>query len=117
MSNEEGLRGNEDGVDATTTPLCPRCLARIDPSAHYCATCGEATGRYTPYIPYVNIRFTANFYVAVWRKIWHDPEASLPTRILCMAIIVLCAPVMLVALPFVLWGKRGASKKNDTRAP
>jgi len=43
------------------TAVCIRCFQPVDPLAHYCPHCGEATGRFTHYIPFVNIPWQARF--------------------------------------------------------
>ena len=104
----------EDGQEGPVgaTPLCPKCLAPIEPGNYYCPHCDEATGRFTPYIPFVNIRYNYSIFGRLWRKVWYE-KASLPMKAFSLFLIVFCVPIMLVGLPFVLWDKlKGASCKE-----
>ena len=86
-------------------PLCPRCLTPFDPLQHYCDKCGEAVGQLTPYIPYVNIRFSCSIFGQMWKAIWFDKRAPFIKRLFYLLLIITFAPIMLVGLPFALWRK------------
>ena len=62
-------------------PLCLQCLAPSDPLQHYCEECGEAVGLFTPYIPFVNIRFNYSVFGRLWKTLWYDPSARWGTRL------------------------------------
>lgn len=96
---------NENVTENEPEPLCPGCLAPVDPLVHYCPHCGEATGDFTPIVPFVNIQFYANAYGAMWRKAWYDRNARFTTRILCLLVIAVGAPIMFIGLPFMIWTK------------
>jgi len=100
--------------DPDGVPLCTRCLRPYDPLAYYCPHCGNAVGTLTPYIPYVNIRFEVDFYGALWRRIW-DPHTHLLRRLAYALPVLLCAPLLLLALPFVLVGAWG-TRRHDSEA-
>ena len=103
---EDG-QGGEEG-----NPVCPRCLAPVDPENYYCPVCGEATGRVTPYVPFVNIPFNYAIFGRLWRKVWYE-KAGLPMKAFSLFLILLYAPIMLIGLPFLLWEKlEGASWKK-----
>ncbi|MBT3210284.1 MAG: hypothetical protein HN704_00910 [Bacteroidetes bacterium] len=36
--------------------LCPGCLEPFKLNHHYCEICGNTVGKYTAYMPYVNIK-------------------------------------------------------------
>jgi hypothetical protein len=92
------------------TPVCPGCLLTCRPaSVYYCAKCGWDTGRYTPYIEFVNIRWFANGCGALWHKLWFDPAPSWPAKAGYFLVILFAAPIMLVGLPFVWLSKRRGS--------
>lgn len=86
-----------------TIPVCPHCFTPFGETQYYCAHCGESVGQLTGYIPFVNIRFATNFYGRLWRRAWFGKGAGLGTRILCLLVVSLAAPLMFVGLPFVLW--------------
>ena len=97
---------NSESEGEGEQPLCPHCLAPSDPLQHYCEECGEAVGRFTPYIPFVNIRFNYSVFGKLWQGLWYDPSKGSGTRLFYFLLIVLIAPVMFLALPFVIIAKR-----------
>ena len=108
MLSGEPSNVNADS-DAESTPLCPRCLAPVDPLRYYCR-CGEPIGQFTPYIPFVNIRFNYSIFGVVWRRLWAR-GTRLNARLGYFAMLALFAPVMFVGIPFVLrdwWRSRAA---------
>lgn len=94
----------EEESDAPETPVCTKCLAPVvDPSQHYCPECGNATGKYTPYVPFVNIRFNYSLFATLWHRL-RDPETPLTGEIVAVLGILLIAPLMLfVGLPFLIY--------------
>ena len=108
MASDEQPTLNADG-DAEPTPLCPRCLAPVDRLQHYCK-CGEAVGQFTPYIPFVNIRFNYSIFGASWRRLWAR-GTRFHARLGYFALLVLFTPIMFVGIPFILrdwWRSRKA---------
>jgi len=77
--------------ESPATPVCPGCLAPIDPTRHYCKRCGRDTGQFTTYIPYVNIRWMATGFGAAWHKLWYDKRPRWYTRIGYFLFVVLFA--------------------------
>jgi hypothetical protein len=88
--------------DTSATPVCPGCLTPIDPLRYYCKKCGRDTGPFTTYIPFVDIPWMANGFGVAWRRLWYDGTLRWYQKAGYLLFIVLFAPVMLVALPFVL---------------
>lgn len=99
------LNTAEESPDAEEQPLCLRCLAPIRPLQHYCEKCGEAVGRFTPYIPFVNIRFNFSIFDKLWHRLWYDRERSIMSKAFYLLLIIATVPIMLVGLPFLLWAK------------
>jgi hypothetical protein len=87
-----------DGV-GEGTPVCIRCFRPVDPLAHYCPHCGEATGQLTQYLPFVNIPWQAGVWGRVWRQIW-SRDVSLPGCAFRLFMVVWNVPVMLIGLFF-----------------
>ena len=88
-------------------PLCSCCLEPVDPLEHDCPRCGEAVGTYTPYIPFVNIRFRYNFLGRVWKRVWEEGDHPLHERCACFLFLVVVSPsLVLIGLPFVFFGRR-----------
>ena len=96
------------------TPVCLRCFQPVDPIAHYCSHCGEATGRFTHYIPFVNIPWQTRIWGQIWRQIWSD-DISIPGRAFRLFMIIWNVPFMLVGLLFKPQhsGGRGKSEHFD----
>ncbi len=45
-------------LDDSSTPICLNCTKPVEnPNQHYCPHCGNVTGEYTRYIPFVDIQF------------------------------------------------------------
>ena len=64
------IKQEEPDKSGDGTPVCIRCFQPVDPLVHYCSHCGEATGRFTHYIPFVNIPWQTRIWGQVWRQIW-----------------------------------------------
>ena len=95
------------------TPVCIRCFRPVDPLAHYCSHCGEATGRFTHYIPFVNIPWQTRIWGQVWRQIWSG-DVSLPGRAFRLFMVVWKAPVILTGLLFRPWQEpEQQQRQND----
>jgi hypothetical protein len=102
MMNAANSNTQEQQDQQGETPLCLRCMRPVDPSAYYCPHCGEATGQLTPYIPFVNIAWQTRIWGQMWRQAW-SREASIPSRLLRLFLVVCYAPVLLVGLVFRPW--------------
>ncbi len=89
--------GQESNGPEKEVPLCLRCLRPVDPLAHYCPHCGEATGQLTPYIPYVSIPWETRIWGQMWRQLW-SRDVSIAGRLLRLFVIVWGAPVLLIGL-------------------
>ena len=108
---------NEAITGQEPRPLCLSCVRPVDPLEHDCPRCGETVGAYTPYIPFVNIRFQYNFLGRVWRHMRGDAGDLPPVRRALLFVFLLVAdPLMvLVGLPFLLL--RGARGPGAPGAP
>ena len=84
--------------DLDGTPLCLRCLAPADPLEHYCPECGAATGRFTPYIPFVDIPFYASIFGIMWERLF-DRSTRWWTRAFFLLLIVWEGWPVLLAVP------------------
>lgn len=81
------------------TPVCIGCFRPVDPLAHYCPNCGAATGPFTHYLPFENIRWQASVWGQAWRQMW-SREVSIPGRLFRLVMIVWNVPIMLIGLLF-----------------
>jgi hypothetical protein len=85
--------------DSEGTPVCIGCFKPVDPLAHYCPNCGAATGTFTHYLPFVNIRWQVSVWGQAWRQI-QSRDVSLPGRLFRLFMIVWNVPVMLIGVLF-----------------
>jgi len=92
-------------AEETDTPLCTRCLRPVRPHDHYCEKCGEAVGRYTTYLPFVDIKFQADFVGEWWRWAWAR-DTGIFKRVGSILLFVVLAPFLLIGLPFIRWTRR-----------
>ena len=81
------------------TPVCIKCFRPVDPLAHYCPNCGGATGKFTHYLPFVNISWQASVWGQAWRQVWSH-EVSFPGRLFRLFMIVWNVPIMLIGFLF-----------------
>ena len=93
-------------LDTTGTRVCVKCLTPVArPGQHYCPACGNVTGEFTRYVPFVNIPFNYSIFATLWARMM-NPGAALSSRLLAVFVILLAAPLMLVVgLPLLLYGK------------
>lgn len=95
----------EDGdLKETAAPVCLNCLKPVkDPRQHYCPSCGNVTGEFTRYVPFVNIQFNYSIFGTLWKKI-NDRKTFFSVKIIYYILILLLAPVMLlVGIPVMLY--------------
>jgi hypothetical protein len=105
-ANDDAIRNGEgDG-----TPVCIKCFRPVDPLAHYCPHCGVATGQFTHYLPFVNIRWQADVWGQAWRQMW-SREVSIPGRVLRLFMIVWQVPILLIGVLF------RSSRRPDDEPP
>lgn len=88
------------------SPVCVTCLAPVaDPTQHYCPVCGNVTGEFTRYIPFLNIPFNYSLFATLWAKI-RNPAVPPASRLVALVVILLFVPPMLVVgLPILLYCK------------
>lgn len=87
----------EDEGDGT--PVCLKCFQPVNPLYNYCPDCGGATGNFTHYLPFVNIRWQASVWGQAWRQVWF-PDVSILGRLFRFIMIVWMVPIMLIGLLF-----------------
>ncbi len=102
---------DEQEIEEDGKAICLNCSRPIDnPSQHYCPNCGNITGEYTRYIPFVNIRFNCSIFGNIWHSL-KDPETSFAKKFFSFILIFLLAPVML--LVFGVMNLCGLFRKNN----
>jgi len=103
---EGQLDGDEEAgeVEEETSegPACTKCLAPVaDDSQHYCPECGSAIGEFTPYVPFVNIRFNCSLFATLWHKL-KDPEVPIAHKFIPAVVLLLFAP-LLAGVPYLFY--------------
>lgn len=85
--------------DIYETPVCIRCFTPVDPLLYYCPNCGEATGQFTHYMPFVNLQWQASVWGRMWRQVWsHD--VSFLGRAFRLLMIIWKVPILLIGVFF-----------------
>ena len=92
--DESDLQKEGDG-----TPVCIKCFRPVNPLDNYCPNCGGATGNFTHYLPFINIRWQASVWGQAWRQMWYK-EISIPGRLFRFFMIVWNVPFLLIGLLF-----------------
>ncbi|MEN6423945.1 MAG: hypothetical protein ABFE13_01175 [Phycisphaerales bacterium] len=99
MAENDDVEIEEGENQEPPEPVCLRCLRPVEPVFHYCPHCGEATGRFTTYLPFESIPWETRIWGRMWRQLW-SRNVSLPGRLLRLLMILWAAPVLLVGLFF-----------------
>ena len=80
----------------SNTPICLNCTKPIEKrTQHYCPYCGNITGEYTRYIPFVNIQFNYSIFETLWNKL-NNKTLPIMSRVFYLFLILLCAPIMII---------------------
>jgi hypothetical protein len=113
---ESKIEEDIDNNERQETPLCLNCLRPVNPLYHYCPFCGEATGRFTHYIPFVNIPWQTRIWGRMWRQLW-SPDVSVPGKLFRLFMIIWNVPILLVGLIPKLWKKTQIEESKDNGQP
>jgi len=100
----EFTQEDKSGEQEKEIPLCLRCAQPVDPLSHYCPNCGEATGQFTPGIPFVNLRMQVTFWMQAWNQVF-SRRISIAGRCFRLFMIILNFPIITLAMPIMLWEK------------
>ncbi len=99
MKNQIDEKGIPEDDGGEGTPVCIKCFQPVDPFVHYCPNCGAATGKFTHYLPFINIRWQASVWGQAWRQVW-SRDVSIQGRLFRLIMIVWNVPIMLLGLLF-----------------
>ena len=109
---------SEEDLKDNSIPLCLNCQRPVDnPSQYYCPNCGNVTGDYTRYMPFINIPFNYSIYGKIWRKL-KSPDTFILFKAGYFFLILFSAPLMLIAWPFVdfiIYAKQELTSKRKPR--
>jgi len=109
IPNDGTLARESAGRIATSnhggTPLCLQCLRPVSRLDHFCPHCGQSVGQLAPYLPFESIWFEAGMWGKLWNRLWYKRTDSAANKCLFFLMILLGAPILLLALPTVWWWK------------
>jgi hypothetical protein len=114
METQDDLDLIEDNEEAT--PVCIKCFQPVNPLDNYCSNCGGATGNFTHYLPFVNIRWQASVWGQAWRQVW-SPDVLIVGRLFRFFMIIWNVPIMLIGLLFRSNSEAEHCQHEDSNRP
>ncbi len=108
---------DDEFIPADARPVCMKCLKPCHPLQYYCDKCdsNDAINPLTPYIGFVNIRFSYDIFLTMWRRIFHDRDTSAATRLFYLCMLTMFVPIILVmGVPLLLIFKIPLSVRKTT---
>ncbi len=96
---------DDEFIPNDARPLCLKCFTACHPLQYYChnCDCDDAINPLTPYIGFVNIRFNYGIFLTMWRKLWHDKNTSIISRLFYLFMITMQVPgFIVIGLPLLL---------------
>ena len=112
-TDAENTDAENTDVDQGEVPLCLHCIRPVSPLDPYCPHCGQSIGQLTPYLPYESIWFTAGIWGKLWNRLWYRDIDSFPRKCFYVLLIVIGAPILILALPTVWWWKSKMKKEIE----
>ena len=86
---------SRDEVDKLQHEICLKCGTEVKEGQYYCSRCNNATGKYVPYLPFVNIRFNYSMHQTLWAKL-KSKDVSFIYKTTAVLFIVCTAPIMII---------------------
>ncbi len=86
---------SRDEVDKLEKEICLKCGSEVKNGQYYCPKCNNATGKYVPYLPFVNIQFNYSMHQNLWGKL-KSKKLSFIYKAAIILFITLTAPIMLI---------------------
>ena len=87
---------SKDEVDKLQHEICLNCGTEVKNGQYYCPKCNNATGKYVPYLPFVNIPFNYSMHQNLWQKLKSN-DVNFLVKSIIILFIILTAPVMIAA--------------------
>jgi ribosomal protein L40E len=104
---------SKEEVDKLDREICLKCGAEVKPGQYYCSKCNHATGKYVPYLPFVNIRFNYSMHSTLWSHL-KSKDHNIFYKLIVIFFILCTAPIMIIGYLFILPGKLfGFFKHSD----
>ncbi len=86
---------SRDEVNKLKSEVCLRCCAEVKAGQYYCSKCNNATGKYVPYLPFINIPFNYSMHWTLWSKL-KSKDHSLVYKAVAVLFIACTAPLMII---------------------
>jgi hypothetical protein len=87
---------DKQDLQNSSSSVCLNCIKPVENSnQHYCPNCGNVTGLFTRYIPFVNIQFNYSIFGSLWKKLINN-KTALIFRIIYLFLIIIFAPIMII---------------------
>ena len=116
QDGEQTQQPDDEFIPKDARPLCPKCLKPCHPLQYYCDRCdsNDAINPLTPYIGFVNIRFSYDIFLTMWRKVWHEEDTLTLVRVFYLFMIAMYVPMLiLLGMPACLvWATRGNTSRK-----
>jgi len=103
VMEEELTHDGANDSDEDETQVCARCMRLVSASTYYCPHCGNAVNTLTPYLPFVNIPFYANFCGALWRATT-EPDTTASRQAVSFLVLLICTPLVFLVLLAKVFG-------------
>ena len=95
----EGEIDSEE-LNSDSKPICLKCQRPVNnPSQYYCLNCGNVTGDYTRYMPFINIPFNYSIFGKIWKRL-KNPETFILTKIMLFVLILITLSAMVLLFSF-----------------
>jgi hypothetical protein len=86
---------SKDEVDKLKREICLNCGTEVKGGQYYCPKCNNATGKYVPYLPFVNIPFNYSMHQNLWSKL-KSKDVSFIYKLILILFIICTAPIMII---------------------
>lgn len=86
---------SKDEVDKLKREICLNCGAEVKNGQYYCPKCNNATGKYVPYLPFVNIQFNYSMHQNLWSKL-KSKDVNFVYKLIVILFIICTAPIMII---------------------
>jgi len=90
---------SRDEVNNLKREICLKCGTGVKNGQYYCPKCNNATGKYVPYLPFVNIPFNYSMHQTLWQKL-KSKDVNFFYKIIAILFIILTAPIMIIGFFF-----------------
>ena len=90
-------------IQAKEVPVCTNCFEPINsPRQHYCPKCGNVTGEFTRYIPFVNLQFNYSIIGSMWGKMTNKQTPTTTKVALGIVMLALFPLTLFIGLVVIL---------------